>query len=146
MASGLVTLFLSRPSTQPAPRRSPPRPASSRRRSRSVRTRRNYSIVPKNSIVALEGWAGHKVSSARFRAQREENMDAVSRRRFLSLTCATGTLLLDPAWRLAGAVTPVADPLARLVAGNKRFVASKLTHPNQAAQRRTAVAKGQRPF
>jgi len=73
-------------------------------------------------------------------------MAIVSRRRFLTLSCAAGTLFLDPTWRLAHAATPVADPLARLVAGNKRFVASKLTHPNQGGPRRTAVAKGQRPF
>jgi carbonic anhydrase len=36
--------------------------------------------------------------------------------------------------------------LAKLVAGNKRFVKSALLHPNQTAARRKAVAKGQTPF
>jgi carbonic anhydrase len=76
-------------------------------------------------------------------------MHTVSRRQFLSLTgtVTTGALLLDAVrWQAAQAVTPVMEPLARLMAGNKRFVASRLTHPNQGAQRRTTLANGQRPF
>jgi carbonic anhydrase len=76
-------------------------------------------------------------------------METIPRRQFLSLTgtVTAGALLLDHArWQPAHAVTPVTEPLARLVAGNKRFVAAKLTHPNQSAPRRTTVAKGQRPF
>ena len=34
----------------------------------------------------------------------------------------------------------------KLIDGNKRYVDVKLTHPNQTAQHRTEVAKGQRPF
>jgi carbonic anhydrase len=36
--------------------------------------------------------------------------------------------------------------LQRLVEGNGRYVASKLTHPNQGAERRMEVSKGQSPF
>jgi carbonic anhydrase len=42
-------------------------------------------------------------------------------------------------------VTP-ADALARLKAGNQRFIAGKLQHPHQNPQRRTELATGQRPF
>jgi len=36
--------------------------------------------------------------------------------------------------------------LQSLVAGNMRYVGTKLAHPNQSAERRLEVAKGQRPF
>ena len=36
--------------------------------------------------------------------------------------------------------------LAKLAAGNKRFVKTGLLHPNQTAARRKAIAKGQTPF
>lgn len=36
--------------------------------------------------------------------------------------------------------------LQKLIDGNKRYVAAKLSHPNQTAERRTEVAKGQHPF
>jgi carbonic anhydrase len=36
--------------------------------------------------------------------------------------------------------------LQKLVDGNKRYVASKATHPDQTADRRIEVAKGQKPF
>jgi carbonic anhydrase len=39
-----------------------------------------------------------------------------------------------------------ADALARLKAGNQRFVTGKLQHPNQNPKRRTELATGQRPF
>lgn len=38
------------------------------------------------------------------------------------------------------------EALARLVEGNKRFVEMKLTHPEQDAESRTALSKGQQPF
>ena len=38
------------------------------------------------------------------------------------------------------------DALARLLEGNQRFVAGTATHPNQSAERRTAIAGGQQPF
>jgi carbonic anhydrase len=38
------------------------------------------------------------------------------------------------------------DALQRLKAGNQRFVAGKLQHPNQSPKRRTELATGQRPF
>ena len=43
------------------------------------------------------------------------------------------------------AVSPDAA-LARLVEGNKRFVAGNVTHPDQSVDRRTEVAKGQHPY
>jgi len=43
------------------------------------------------------------------------------------------------------AVAPDAA-LARLVEGNKRFVAGNVTHPDQSVDRRTEVAKGQHPY
>jgi len=43
------------------------------------------------------------------------------------------------------AVAP-ADALARLKAGNQRFVSGKLQHPRQGTKRRTELATGQRPF
>jgi carbonic anhydrase len=39
-----------------------------------------------------------------------------------------------------------ADALARLKAGNQRFIAGKLQHPHQNPKRRTELATGQRPF
>ena len=38
------------------------------------------------------------------------------------------------------------DAMLKLLEGNKRFVASKLVHPNQTAERRAEVANGQAPF
>jgi carbonic anhydrase len=38
------------------------------------------------------------------------------------------------------------DALARLKAGNERFVTGKVVHPNAGADRRADVAKGQKPF
>jgi carbonic anhydrase len=45
-----------------------------------------------------------------------------------------------------GAKVAPADALARLKAGNQRFVAGKLQHPHQNPRRRTELATGQRPF
>jgi carbonic anhydrase len=39
-----------------------------------------------------------------------------------------------------------ADALARLKAGNQRFIAGKLQHPHQNPKRRAELATGQRPF
>lgn len=39
-----------------------------------------------------------------------------------------------------------ADPLARLMAGNARYVAGKSLHANQDRARRAELAKGQKPF
>ncbi|HXI85449.1 MAG TPA: carbonic anhydrase [Verrucomicrobiae bacterium] len=47
----------------------------------------------------------------------------------------------------AGPATVTADEaLARLKAGNERFVTGKVIHPNEGADRRAEVAKGQDPF
>ena len=45
-----------------------------------------------------------------------------------------------------GAKVAPADALARLKAGNQRFIAGKLQHPHQNPKRRTELATGQRPF
>lgn len=44
-----------------------------------------------------------------------------------------------------GQATPV-EALTQLLAGNQRFVAGEPVHPNQDANRRAALAPGQRPF
>jgi carbonic anhydrase len=41
---------------------------------------------------------------------------------------------------------PADQALKLLLEGNQRFVAGKLEHPNQTAERRAEVAKGQHPF
>jgi carbonic anhydrase len=38
------------------------------------------------------------------------------------------------------------EALARLKAGNERFIAGQVIHPNAGADRRTEVAKGQKPY
>ncbi|WP_293677501.1 carbonic anhydrase [uncultured Phenylobacterium sp.] len=74
-----------------------------------------------------------------------------------NLLIATGALLLAPKGRAAEAahaapaahagagLTPEAA-MARLVAGNARYVGGKATHTNYDARRRTTVAAGQHPF
>src|ERR1700720_4682855 len=47
---------------------------------------------------------------------------------------------------VSAATMPPAEALQLLLDGNKRFVAGKLEHPNQTAERRAEVAKGQHPF
>ena len=56
-----------------------------------------------------------------------------------------GTIAKEPEHADAPKVSP-ADTLARLKAGNQRFVAGKLQHPHQDSKRRAELAKGQRPF
>lgn len=94
-----------------------------------------------------------------------------SRRRFLksAFTVAAGTLLL-PSWLEAsskekkpgtdehGKSAPSANPaskapaltpdeaLARLLEGNRRFVANKVFHPNESPAARAKLATGQSPF
>lgn len=72
-------------------------------------------------------------------------MTRLSRRDFLATAGVGAAALLLPAPAALGAAA-ADDPLARLMAGNKRFVASKLTHRNQGAPRRAVVAKKQQPF
>lgn len=40
----------------------------------------------------------------------------------------------------------IEDALKQLIEGNNRYVSSKMVHPNQTAERRKEVAKGQKPF
>jgi len=62
-----------------------------------------------------------------------------SLRRIVVALAALGTLLA------AAAVAP-ADALIQLQQGNQRFLSGQATHPNQTAERRAEVAKGQTPF
>src|SRR5947208_2302473 len=60
-------------------------------------------------------------------------------------------LLILPAQRLRADAKAPAGPSAdqamkMLQDGNARFVAGKLEHPHESAERRTEVAKGQHPF
>ena len=38
------------------------------------------------------------------------------------------------------------EALQKLIEGNRRFAASESVYPNQTAERRTEVSKGQKPF
>jgi carbonic anhydrase len=69
-------------------------------------------------------------------------------------TLAAGALSMGGSPGLAFAETPAAAPfpttpdqaLARLLAGNKRFVQGKLQNPRRDSVRRTENAQGQKPF
>jgi carbonic anhydrase len=74
---------------------------------------------------------------------------------FAILTAATAVVLLylplgtigkDPEHADAFPKVSPAEALARLKAGNQRFVAGKLEHPRETAERRTELANSQRPF
>ena len=60
---------------------------------------------------------------------------------FIAASFSCGTLAEDH----APGISPDAA-LARLKAGNARFVAGELSHPNQGPARRTKLSEGQRPF
>lgn len=65
------------------------------------------------------------------------------------LAIASALVLMAALVQGAATSVPGVDPdeaLSRLMAGNQRFVAERLTHPNQTAECRTRVAKGQHPF
>jgi carbonic anhydrase len=62
------------------------------------------------------------------------------------LSLPLGTIAKEPEHADAAAKVSPADALARLKAGNQRFVAGKLQHPHQDSKRRAELAKGQRPF
>jgi carbonic anhydrase len=64
-----------------------------------------------------------------------------------SLFLGTQFALADPTQHAEqpAKVAP-AEALARLKAGNQRFIAGKLQHPHQNPKRRTELATGQRPF
>jgi carbonic anhydrase len=68
--------------------------------------------------------------------------------RFVSLA---GLILLAASLRGIYAAEPATnitadEALARLKAGNERFVTGQVTHPNAGADRRAEVAKGQKPY
>lgn len=71
--------------------------------------------------------------------------------RLLVCVAAAGTLLSSgwasdkAAQEKVSSVSPDAA-VARLIEGNKRFVAGTLSHPAQSVERRTETAKGQHPF
>ncbi len=74
-------------------------------------------------------------------------MTHVSRRHFLTLAAGAGaSMLLDTLPLSSRQADAAEDPLARLVAGNKRYVSGKLVHPNQGAKRRAALTSSQQPF
>lgn len=74
-------------------------------------------------------------------------MTRVSRRHFLTLAAgASASLLLDPLPLSSRQADAAEEPLARLMAGNKRYVSGKLVHPNQGAKRRAALMSSQQPF
>jgi carbonic anhydrase len=81
----------------------------------------------------------------------EHGIEGVSRRDFVRLAGAATllaglgpSLVRPPAARAAG---PTADEaLTKLQDGNKRYVAARLTRPNQSAKRRGELTAGQAPF
>ena len=63
-----------------------------------------------------------------------------------SLVLAGQSALTAPEHPEQSAKVAPADALARLKAGNQRFIAGKLEHPHQNPKRRAELATGQRPF
>jgi len=67
--------------------------------------------------------------------------------RSLVLALALTAGLAHPAHAGDGGAAPAAAPgIARLLAGNERFVAERTTHPHQDEARRQAIASAQSPF
>ena len=62
------------------------------------------------------------------------------------LSLPSGTIAKEPEHADAPPKVSAAEALARLKAGNQRFVVSKLEHPRQTAKRRTELATSQHPF
>ena len=62
------------------------------------------------------------------------------------LSLPLGTIAKEPEHADAAPKVSPTEALARLKAGNQRFVASKLEHPRQTAERRTELANSQHPF
>jgi carbonic anhydrase len=67
--------------------------------------------------------------------------------RFLSsvLAVAAGCFVASPTLSAEDTASPD-EALARLLEGNKRFVAGATQHPNQSVERRAALAEGQKPI
>ena len=64
----------------------------------------------------------------------------------LLLSLPLGTIAKEPEHADAPPKVSPGEALARLKAGNQRFVASKLQHPRQTAKRRAELATSQHPF
>lgn len=62
------------------------------------------------------------------------------------LSLPLGTIAKEPEHAHAAPKVSPTEALARLKVGNQRFVASKLEHPRQTAERRTELATSQHPF
>jgi carbonic anhydrase len=75
-------------------------------------------------------------------------------KRYFALSLLIASLILRGQSALIGAPTHTEQPakvapaeaLARLKAGNQRFIAGKLQHPHQNPKRRAELVTGQRPF
>jgi carbonic anhydrase len=66
-----------------------------------------------------------------------------------AVSLAPGTLLGADAFAASPPATPSLTPnaaIARLAAGNRRFVNGRLRHPRRDGRRRAALAEGQAPF
>jgi carbonic anhydrase len=63
---------------------------------------------------------------------------------FLQVSLA-GDKTIAPAPATEPSVSATDEMFQRLLAGNERYVADRLTHTNQSAARRIEVAKGQKP-
>lgn len=64
----------------------------------------------------------------------------------LLLCLPSGATAKEPNHHAATSNVSSAEALARLKEGNQRFVAGKLRHPHQTAERRTELSNGQKPF
>lgn len=69
------------------------------------------------------------------------------KRTFCAVACGLLLASLSFGQHAAAAVAPDPDAiLAKLMEGNRRFAAGKMTHPHQAADRRAELAKAQHPI
>lgn len=79
-----------------------------------------------------------------------QNPDQTSRRQFVKQVGAAGVFSavpLAPLWAAGQPARPKPeDVLAKLLEGNKRFVAGKLEHPGRAPKEFSALAEGQAPL
>jgi len=73
-------------------------------------------------------------------------MNQITLRFLITSTVFAGVLGASVLAAEAGPELKAEDSLVRLAAGNKRFVAGTVSHPDQSAVRRTEVAGGQHPY